>query len=205
MEILDAALEEFALRGFAATRVEDIARRADITKGLVYSYFPSKEDLFLAVLKEMKGPVFDKVIKAGLAPTGSAVTLLEALFGFFAEQVVHNRRGREATRLMFAEGGRFPDVVDRWHADVLAPALESFRMIIQYGVERGEFRPDTLDSMPHLLASTVLYAVHWKNAFGERHPFDSDHLLDDALQFILRALKPTDSSSKKRPTKLVRA
>ena len=81
-EILDAAFEEFALNGFAGTRLDDVATRAGITKGTIYLYFGSKEDLFIAALKQMMLPLFENITSLMREPKGQASTILRRHLAF---------------------------------------------------------------------------------------------------------------------------
>src|SRR3954462_9440261 len=85
-EILDAALDCFAERGFAATRLEDVAARAGVTKGTAYLYYASKEDLFKAVVRGYLVPVIASLEAAADAP-GPVFPLLEKVVGLFVEKV----------------------------------------------------------------------------------------------------------------------
>src|SRR2546425_8083964 len=85
-EILAAALACFKERGFATTRLEDVAAKAGVTKGTIYLYYSSKEELFEAVVRSELVPNIDR-LEAALAESGPAAVLLERLFSFWAQTV----------------------------------------------------------------------------------------------------------------------
>ncbi|ACL55769.1 TetR/AcrR family transcriptional regulator [Methylobacterium nodulans] len=187
-EILEAAFEEFALNGFAATRLDDVAARAGITKGTIYVYFPSKEELFIATFKEMVRPMMEHIRALTAAPEGSALEILRTHFRFVYDRMVADRRGRELLRMLMAEAGRFPGLADRWHDEVIGPAIETMRAVVRYGVARGEFRPTVAEVFPHLLFSPVLTASTWCSLFGDAHPLDLAGYYEAHLEMLARAL-----------------
>ncbi|ACA15626.1 transcriptional regulator, TetR family [Methylobacterium sp. 4-46] len=187
-EILDAAFEEFARRGYAATRLDDVAARAGITKGTIYVYFPSKEDLFVATFKEMVRPTMENIAALTHAPQGTAMDILRAHFRFVYDHMVADRRGRELLRLLMAEAGRFPSLAERWHDEVIGPAVERMRAVMRYGVARGEFRPGVEEAYPHLLFSPVMMASTWLSLFGEAHPLELQGYYAAHLDMMRRAL-----------------
>jgi AcrR family transcriptional regulator len=187
-EILEAAFAAFSANGFAGTRVDDIAQRAGITKGTVYLYFDSKDDLFIAALKEMTRPLFDNISTLMREPQGSALDILEAHLDFVAEHMVEDRCGREVVRILMAEGSRFPEVVDRWHAEVIAPAMDAIGSVLRYGVARGEFRASAVEEFPQLVMAPVMQAVTWLCIFGERHPIDIRRYFRAAFDLMSKGL-----------------
>ncbi|MGY2050007.1 TetR/AcrR family transcriptional regulator [Methylobacterium sp. JK268] len=187
-EILEAAFEEFAQNGFAATRLDDVAARAGITKGTIYVYFPSKEDLFVATFKEMVRPTMENIAALTESPQGTAMGILRTHFRFVYEHMVADRRGRELMRLLMGEGGRFPALAARWHDEVIGPAMDRMRAVIRYGVDRGEFRPGLEAAYPHLLFSPVMMAATWTTLFGDTRPLDFDAYYAAHLDMLERAL-----------------
>ena len=121
--ILQAALEEFSAKGFAATRLDDVAARAGITKGTIYLYFPSKEDLFVATLREKVRPILDHLRILAADPDMSAMEVLRNHVALVADHVVEDGCGRDIMRILLAEGHRFPAVVDHWSAEILNPIM----------------------------------------------------------------------------------
>jgi AcrR family transcriptional regulator len=187
-EIVEAAFEEFARSGFAATKLDDVAARAGITKGTIYLYFPSKEDLFLATVREMNRPSQENLAALTAAPQGSAMAILRSHFAFVYEQMVEDRRAREILRMLMAEVSRFPDLADRWRAEVIGPAVENLRRVVRYGIERGEFRASAAEDYPHLLFAPVIMACTWRLMFGDDHALDGAAYLAGHLDLMERGL-----------------
>jgi AcrR family transcriptional regulator len=187
-EILHAALEVFSTHGFAATRLEDVAARAGITKGTIYVYFGSKEALFIAALKEKTGPVFEHLAGLMKDPQGSALEILRRHLAFAAEQMIEDPCGRDIVQILLAEGHRFPEVVDEWYAEVMAPALVAVGDILRYGVRRGEFRATSLEAFPQLIMAPIILLTTWKGLFGERRPLESRAFFDAAFDLLAKGL-----------------
>ncbi|MCF4129232.1 TetR/AcrR family transcriptional regulator [Methylobacterium sp. SyP6R] len=187
-EIVQAAFEEFARSGFAATKLDDVAARAGITKGTIYLYFPSKEDLFLATMHEMSRPSREHLAALTAAPEGSAMAILRTHFAFEYAQMVEDRRTREIIRMLLAEVSRFPDLVERWRAEVIGPEVEALRRVVRYGIARGEFRASAAEEFPHLLFAPVIMACTWRLMFGDDHALDGAAYLAGHLDLLERGL-----------------
>ena len=187
-EILDAAFDVFATNGFAGTRLDDIASRAGITKGTIYLYFGSKEDLFVATLREMTDPALENLTALMTAPKGPAIDILRENLAFAADLMVSDRRRRDVLRILMAEGARFPTLVDRWHADAVAPCCAAFQSVIDYGVARGEFRASAARDFPQLILAPIILANNWLIMFDERHPLDIRRFFDVALDVLVHGL-----------------
>ena len=91
-EIVAAAFEEFAANGYAATRLEDVAARAKVSKGLPYIYFKTKEELFKAVIRSVITPLFDAMRERMLATDLSCEAFLKGPFLAFLQELVLSRR-----------------------------------------------------------------------------------------------------------------
>lgn len=187
-EILEAAFEEFAQKGFAATRVDDVALRAGITKGTVYLYFPSKEELFVATFKEMVQPTLDLLSSLATNPKGPAMDILRAYFRFVYDALVHDRRGRELLRLLLADGVRFPELAVRWRDEVVEPINTRLAAVVDYGVGRGEFRPVAAGELPNLMMAPAVSASIWRTLFGDAYAMDLTAFFDGHLDMLERTL-----------------
>ena len=129
-QILDAAFEAFVERGYAATRMEDIVERIGVTKGTVYVYYRTKEDLFSAMIRHISTP-FEEVREQAAAIEGSPETRLRGLIALFYDRIAGERMTREFLRLVIAEGARFPHMVDTHHDELIEPLIEQTRRIIE--------------------------------------------------------------------------
>ncbi len=186
--ILQAALEEFSLSGFAAARLEDVAARAGITKGTIYVYFPSKEDLFMATLKEKTRSIFENLASLAADPDASALDVLRNHLAFAAEHMVEDPCGRDIFRILLAEGHRFPRISERWYTEVMGPATEAFAAILRRGVARGEFRPSIVEEFPQLVMAPVFLHHNWQMLFGDARRVDVRRYLDAAFDLLAHGL-----------------
>lgn len=187
-EILAAAFDAFSANGFAGTRLEDVAERAGITKGTIYVYFASKEDLFIAALKEQCRPLFDNLVALAREPSGPALAILKAHLDFSARDLLEDARKRDVVRMLMGEGQRFPELVERWHDEVIEPGLEAIATVIRYGVARGEFRPSAVDAFPHLILAPTMLAINWLSIYGDRKPLDFERLFAAAFDLFAHGL-----------------
>ena len=187
-EILQASLEEFSANGFAATRLEDVATRAGITKGTIYIYFGSKEDLFIATLKEKSRPMIDNLQALTREEGPSAFEILRRHLAFVAEQMVEDPCGRDILRILLAEGHRFPHVVDRWSNEVLEPILAAVGGVVRQGVESGEFRSSAAAEFPQLVMAPIILCNNWLALFGERRPLDVRGFFEATVDLLARGL-----------------
>jgi AcrR family transcriptional regulator len=171
-EILEAAFETFIANGFEATRLDDVAARAGITKGTIYLYFDSKETLFLACLAESMRPALEHLGSLTTDLEGPAFDLLRRHLDFAGAMLVDNRQCREVMRLVIAEGGRFPEIVERWRRDFVDPMQRALMTIGAYGVERGEFQPMAVATFAHIVFAPIVFANNWLMVFGDDPTFD---------------------------------
>ena len=188
-EILAAALESFAERGFAATRLEDVAARAGISKGTLYLYFKGKEELFKAVVRATLVPNLARVEALAATFEGPSAQLLERLLLTIAG-VVGSRVGA-IPKLVIAEAGNFPDLARFYLDEVVRRGLRLIGAILRRGIERGEFRAVDVDHAVFCVIAPMLIAALWKNSF-EAHadaPLDAQALARAHLDLLLRGLE----------------
>ena len=164
-EILTAAMELFAERGFEGTRIVDIAKRAGVSHGTVGIYFPTKETLLRAVVERMSTPKLDAARALIADEAGSAAAQIEALGRFWfghlmTEEMQHVMRITEA-----ALGGR-PDFACDFRDRVLEPAMDLFRIVIGRGVSSGEFVCGDIDTYAHFLFASLGHIAEWNAGMG---------------------------------------
>ena len=195
-EIVEAALEEFTEKGFAGARLEDVASRAGVSKGLPYLYFKTKEELFKAVLKTFIKPGFDALIEQISNTDLSSEAFLRGPFLRFLQEFAKSRRAL-VVRLMVAEGHKHPELT-RFHVDnVINPGIAALQQLVDRGVERGEFRKTALRDFPQLLIAPVLMSVIWRTLFERHRHLDTDALLETHIGLILDAITNTPSAEEK--------
>jgi AcrR family transcriptional regulator len=187
-EILDAAFEEFVLNGYAAARLEDVARRVGLTKGALYLYFPSKLELFKAVARSCVQPIFAEVEQILTTFEGSATDFLRALLDAVYKNLVENRRDREIVRLLMAEGTKLPELTEFYYSEVVVGGLRVLDRVIARGLETGEFRRSAVTDMPLVLMSPCAHASSWQLLFGDQHPMALDQLKRAHLEMMLASL-----------------
>lgn len=193
-EITEAALAAFAENGYAATRVEDVARRAGVSKGLLYLYFRTKEELFKAVIKSFIAPRID-ALRDGIDETElSAEEYLRGPFLDLARSIPKSPV-RIMVRLIVAEGPKHPDLIDYYWNHVVSHGVAALRKIVARGVDNGEFRPSVLDEFPQLLVTPVLFSCIWTSVFEKHQPLDTDRLIEGHVELLLAAIMREGGSS----------
>jgi AcrR family transcriptional regulator len=154
IQILDAAFEEFIANGFATARVEDIAERIGVTKGTIYVYFPTKENLFAAMIAHVATPLEELLHNAGDLK-GSCADRLEALLLLFYEKILKSRHTRELIRFVISEGARFPHIVKKHHEELIDPLFMRVQALLDEGIEAGEFRNGPAALAPVIFAPVI--------------------------------------------------
>ncbi|GMO14409.1 TetR/AcrR family transcriptional regulator [Bradyrhizobium sp. TM233] len=187
--IVDAAMEEFIARGFAATRLDDIAKRAGVAKGTIYLHFKDKESMFEELVRVVIVPVVAR-LTALPPPTGSVRDLVEAFAGNFLKEVIGTRRG-DLVRLIVAEGPRFPSVADFYYREVVSRGIAAMRTLIELGIARGEIRDKDLARYPQILVAPAMIAVIWQSLFARHAPLDAQDMLRVHLDLIFGERRTT--------------
>ena len=187
-EILDAAFSEFAANGYAATRLEDVARRAGVAKGLPSFYFERKEDLFRAVIRRVLLPLWIDLSEAVSPVDGSTRDLLRATLSAMYRGLVANERAREAMRLLIAEGPRFPELTEYYYSEVVERNIAIWHRLVSRGISRGEFREGPVARYPHIVFGPALQASIWQLLFGHRHGLDLESWIESHVDLVLNGL-----------------
>jgi AcrR family transcriptional regulator len=187
-EIVDAAFQEFAAKGFAGTRLEDVAARAQVSKGLPYLYFKTKEELFKAVVKSVITPAFDAIRTDIETTTLSTEDFLKGPFLAFIQGIVGSRRAT-IVRLLIAEGPKHPELTAFYYEHILSRGLATLQHLVDRGVERGELRETGLREFPQLFIAPVLTAILWRSLFERHHHLDTDKLLETYISLLTDAIR----------------
>ncbi len=180
--ILAAALEEFSARGFAATRLDDVANRAGVAKGTIYLYFRDKESLFQELVRSMLIPLVSKIEAAPVADLPVRV-IAETIVDLFVREIYGTRR-KDVIRLIIAEGPRFPKLAEFYYREVIARVLAAMRALLNRAVENGELGSDALARFPQLLIAPALVAVVWNGLFERFAPLDVRELMRAHLDLL---------------------
>lgn len=187
-QIVDAAFEEFAAKGFAGTRLEDVAARARVSKGLPYLYFKTKVELFKAVVKSAITSHFDMIRERMETTELSVEEFLKGPFLAFIQELVGSRRAFIA-RLLIAEGHKHPELTAFYYETVVSRGIGAMQALIDRGIARGEFKPTPLRDYPQLVFAPVLLAVIWRNLFERHRHLDTDGLLETHISLLLDAIR----------------
>lgn len=187
-EILDAAFEEFVQHGYSATRLEDVASRAGVTKGTVYFYFDAKERVFEEMVRHKSQTFLPNLANYVSTLQGSYTERLRALMAFTYGHIAENRESREVLRFLISEGGRFPELVDRHYDEFVVPMLEQFKTVIDGGVAAGEFRPTPATEFIEMIMSPALLVSLWSMLFGTRKHFEIRAFTEASTDLLLHGL-----------------
>ena len=169
-EIIAAALASFAERGFAATRLDDIAARAGVTRGTLYLYFSSKEELFKAVVRQFLLPIFarrEEMLAAATEPTPD----LLAKFILSFPVALAGSQVSAIPKLVLSEAGNFPDLARFYVDEVLRRGRRLIRGLLRRGIERGEFRNVDVDQVFYCVVAPLLVTMLWRHSLA---PYDKD-------------------------------
>jgi len=194
---MSSALELFVERGYAATRLEDVAARAGVSKGTLYLYFANKEELFKAVVREGLVARLAELGDVIEAHSGSTLDLLRQLMlGWWSH--IGNSRLSGIPKLVVSEARNFPEIARVYLEEVVLPAQHALTRLIRRGVERGEIRPIDPTLASHLLTAPVLMLSLWQNSLDSCSPehIDPVALLEAHLDTFSRgvAAAPGDRS-----------
>jgi len=190
-EITEAALAAFAENGYAATRVDDVAKRAGVSKGLLYLYFKTKEELFKAVIRSFVVPKIDELTAIVDSSELSSEEFLRGPFLDFVKTLPGSPIGI-LIRLMIAEGPKHPDLLQFYWENVVSRGLGALNELLQRGVQTGEFRQSAVSEQPQLFVMPVLFSVIFTLLFSEAR-LDSDRLIETQIDLLITHLKGSDS------------
>lgn len=189
-ELLDAALDLFVERGFAATRLDDVAKRAGVSKGTLYLYFTNKEELFKAVVRENLVPVLGEAENMAQEFTGASADLLRDILLGWWERIGETRLSG-ITKLIMAESGNFPDLATFYTEEVIQRTNSMLVRVLERGIASGEFRPIDTAQATRVMVAPVLMLMMWKHSFGgpcALQPLAPHAYLDSYIDLLLHGL-----------------
>jgi TetR/AcrR family transcriptional regulator len=191
-QILEAALEVFGERGLAVSRLDDIAKRAGLSKGTIYLYFPNKEELFREVVRNTVVSNIETSEQEISAMAGSASDALKrSLRAYWI--FIRSAKFGPLFRLIHAEIQNFPDLARFYAEEVVSRRLRLIASIIERGVESGEFRRvDPLIAARMIAAPFVIHGL-WcthRDLFSSVASKSDDEILDELTTFYLHAIRP---------------
>jgi AcrR family transcriptional regulator len=197
-ELLEAALDLFVERGYAATRLDDVAAQAGVSKGTLYLYFANKEELFKAVVRENLFPVLTEAEEIIGQHQGSSAELLREFILKWWEKIGETKLSG-ITKLMIAESGNFPDVTRFYHDEVIQRGNAIIIQMLERGIERGEFRRIDTANANRVICAPIINLMIWKHSFAvcQSEPLSPQHYLDCFIDLLLHGLleKPKAAST----------
>ena len=196
-EILAAALETFAEHGYAATKLEDVARRAGVTKGTLYIYFENKEALFKAVVRENVVPILATAEQLAGNREADPEQLLRRLVTDWWEAMGPSGLGG-LPKLVMSEATNFPELAQFWYDEVVRRGRQTFAQVLRRGIEQGVFRDVDVDLAVRMILAPVLMAAIWKHSFFacEKEAFPVEDFLANSVDIFLRGVAVRGSGAK---------
>src|SRR5690348_10312966 len=181
--ILAAALDEFSASGFAATRLDDVARRAGVAKGTIYLHFADKETLFQELIRMELSPVVAALEQVSHADI-SLRQVTDRLVEVFVREIFGTRR-KDVIRLVLTEGPRFPALAEFYFREVISRVMATIRDMLRRAHERGELKTDALVRFPQLLPAPGIVAIIWSGLFDRFEPLDVRALMRAHFDVLL--------------------
>jgi len=190
-ELLEAALDLFVEKGFAATRVDEVAARAGVSKGTLFLYFPSKEELFKAVVRENIAGRFEEWNAELETFVGTTSDVLRYCYQVWWERI-GSTKASGITKLMLSEAQNFPEIAQFYQQEVIMPGQSLVRRILERGIARGEFRAINLDYAVYLVLAPMIFLMMWKHSMGACVPdalrLTPESYIDTQIDNILHGL-----------------
>jgi AcrR family transcriptional regulator len=190
-EILSAALGIFAEKGFAATRMDDIAARAGVTKGTIYLYFKSKDAVFEALLQQTLGAKITGLSGLIHAHEGSSADLLADILRNIGQFLATSELA-VLPKIVIAEAGNFPELARFYRNQVIERGLALLGGIVEAGIARGEFKRMPVEHAVRLCVAPLLLSMIWRSVFGrfDTTPYDYAGLIDLHLRTLIQGFAP---------------
>lgn len=203
-ELLDAALALFVEKGFAATRSEEVAARAGVSKGTLYLYFPSKEELLKAVIREHVSSQIAAGVQRVQGFEGPAAQLLREVLGGWWSRL-YDSPASAVFKLIITEVRNFPEIAQFYAQEVVQPGEQILGSILQRGIESGEFRAIDVPSAVHsLVFPMVMLCLHKHSlaACTPLHDLDPHHFIQAHIELMLGGLlAPAQAAVARQPRK----
>jgi TetR/AcrR family transcriptional regulator len=190
-ELLDAALDLFVEKGFAATKAEEVAARAGVSKGTLFLYFPSKEELFKAVVRENISGRFQEWAQEFETFEASTPDMVRYCMRIWWERIGATRASG-ITKLIISEARNFPDIAAFYQQEVINPGSQLIRRILQRGIDRGEFRPVDMDYAVFSIIAPMIFLIMMKHSLApcapQDYPLDPERYVSSQVEILLNGL-----------------
>jgi AcrR family transcriptional regulator len=201
-ELLDAALELFVEKGFAATRSEEVAVRAGVSKGTLFLYFPTKEELFKAVIRENLSGRFAEWNEEFDTFEGTSAEMVGYCMRMWWERIGATRASG-ITKLIISEARNFPEVAAFYQQEVIRPGTDLIRRILQRGVARGEFRAIDVEYTVFSIIAPMIFLIMMKHSLGacapQDYPLDPARYVETQIANLLHGLCVRTGEEASRP------
>jgi AcrR family transcriptional regulator len=191
-ELLDAALSQFVSKGLAATRMDDVARQAGVSKGTLYLYYPSKDELFKAVVRNSVVTVLTEgsdIVDRFEGPTSELLALL--MHTWWSR--IGNSKASGIFKLVVADVGNMPELAKFYLDEVIVPTHQLLGRAVERGVARGEFRPMDVTAVVQSLMAPAQFLMLYPYCMGSvaDHPFplDADTFMKTQMELLLHGLE----------------
>ncbi len=205
-ELLDAALDLFVEKGFAATRAEEVAARAGVSKGTLFLYFPSKEELFKAMVRENISGRFQEWNQEFETYDGSSADMVRYCMKVWWDRVGATKASG-ITKLIISEARNFPELAAFYQQEVIRPGQDLIRRVLQRGVDSGEFKLMDMDYAVFSITAPMNYLVMMKHSLGacvpQDFPLDPERYIASQVETLLHGLlvRPDAGAGKGRGKK----
>jgi AcrR family transcriptional regulator len=205
-ELLDAALDLFVEKGFAATRAEEVAARAGVSKGTLFLYFPSKEELFKAVVRENISGRFQEWNQEFETFEGNTADMLRYCMKVWWDRIGASKASG-ITKLIISEARNFPDIAAFYQQEVIRPGQDLIRRIIQRGVDRGEFQVPDMEYATFSITAPMVFLIMMKHSLGacipKDYPLDPERYISSQVETLLHGLRvrPEEDGDKAKNAK----
>ncbi len=196
-ELLAAALDLFVERGFASTRLEDVARCAGVSKGTLYLYFENKEELFKAVVRNSIVPVLGEAEHSVAEFEGHSADLLRSVMKSWWARI-GDTKASGIVKLVMAEAGNFPELAQFYQDEVVTRGTQLIRSLLERGIARAEFRAVDVVQATQVMVAPMLTLITWKHSVApcDRGELNPAAFLDTFLDMALYGLLPAGSAAR---------
>jgi AcrR family transcriptional regulator len=190
-ELMAAALDLFVERGYAATRLDDVAARAGVSKGTLYLYFSSKEELFKAVIRSGIVPLIERGERLLEEHQGPAHELIRQIVFAWWESVGNTQLGG-IPKLMLSECRNFPEIGKFYYDEVISRSHRLMQSVLETGMKSGEFRSMDVNYAMRLILAPMVYLLLWRHSFDfcDSKHIEADRYLEQHLDMIINGLVP---------------
>lgn len=186
-QLINAAFEIFVEKGVANTRIDDIAKKAGISKGLMYRYFRTKDELFKAVLCDAVSLNLERLKEIQIESDNKIAEIIKGPL-LQSLKAMPNTKEYKVINMLLAESHRSNEMCDYYWENMVSQVLEVLSKLIKKGVSTGEFRSTSLDELPQVIVSPVIMAVIWQILFKSQ-PFHTEQVIDVHVEMLLKYLE----------------